>query len=141
MQPGHLSLSLNDDGDGMSYDLEVQDLNGILFAHIHQGNDNGNGPIIVTLFNESEPTNEIDGERASEDFTADDFEGTSQGKNMTDLINIINNGNAHVIVHTQANPPGKLRGTTEQALAEVTGSSSSDDDNNEVSSGHNHWWC
>ena len=79
----------------------------------------------MTLFNESEPTNEIDGERASGDFTADDFEGTLQGKSMTDLLNIINNGNAYVNVHTEANPPGELRETIEQALAEVTGSSSS----------------
>lgn len=133
---GTSQFELNDDGDEMSYDLEVQDLDGILFAHVHQGNDNENGPILVTLFNESEPTNEIDGELASGDFTADDFEGMLQGKSMTDLLNIINNGNAYVNVHTEANPQGGLRGTIEQASADVTESSSSDDNNNEVSSGH-----
>lgn len=134
---GTSQFELNDDRDEMSYDLEVQDLEGVLFAHIHEGNNNENGPIIVTLFNESEPMNEVDGELASGDFTSDDFEGTLQGKTMTDLVNAINSGDAYVNVHTEANPSGELRGTIEQGISEI-GTSSDGEDIDEVSSAHHH---
>ena len=134
---GTSQFELNDDRDEMSYDLEVQDLEGVLFAHIHEGNNNENGPIIVTLFNESEPSNEVDGELASGDFTSDDFEGMLQGKTMTDLVNIMNSGDAYVNVHTEANPSGELRGTIEQGISEI-GTSSDGEDIDEVSSAHHH---
>ena len=95
----------------MSYDLEVEDIEGVLFAHIHQGSDSENGPIVVTLFNATDgPTDEIDGTLESGDFTAEDFEGPLQGQNMTDSVDAINGGQAYVNVHTEANPPGELRG-------------------------------
>ena len=66
---GTAEFELNDDGDEMSYDLEVEDIEGVLFAHIHQGSDSENGPIVVTLFNATDgPTDEIDGTLESGDF-------------------------------------------------------------------------
>ena len=109
---GSAEFELNDDGDEMSYDLEVDDIEGVLFAHIHQGSDSENGPIVVTLFNASDgPTDEIDGTLESGDFAAEDFEGPLQGQNMTDLVDAIEGGQAYVNVHTEVNPPGEVRGT------------------------------
>jgi hypothetical protein len=133
---GTAEFELNDDGDEMSYDLEVEDIEGVLFAHIHQGSDSENGPIVVTLFNATDgPTDEIDGTLESGDFAAEDFEGPLQGQNMTDLVDAIEGGQAYVNVHTEANPPGEVRGTIEVAPAATSddggGDDSDDSDDND----------
>jgi hypothetical protein len=125
---GSADFELNDDGDEMSYDLEVEDIEGVLFAHIHQGSDSENGPIVVTLFNATDgPTDEIDGTLESGDFAAEDFEGPLQGQNMTDLVDAIEGGQAYVNVHTEANPPGEVRGTIEVAPAATSDDGGGDD--------------
>jgi hypothetical protein len=126
---GSAEFELNDDGDEMSYDLEVEDIEGVLYAHIHQGSESENGPIVVTLFNATDgPTDEIDGTLESGTFAAEDFEGPLQGQNMTDLVDAIEGGQTYVNVHTEANPPGELRGTIDVAPAEVSDDTSDDDD-------------
>lgn len=126
---GSAEFDLNDDADEMSYDLEVEDIEGVLFAHIHQGSDSENGPIVVTLFNATDgPTDEIDGTLESGTFTAEDFEGPLQGQNMTDLVDAIEGGQAYVNVHTEANPPGELRGTVDVAPAAASDDGGGDDD-------------
>jgi hypothetical protein len=125
---GSAEFELNDDGDEMSYDLEVEDIEGGLFAHIHQGSDSENGPIVVTLFNATDgPTDEIDGTLESGTFTSEDFEGPLQGQNMTDLVDAIEGGQAYVNVHTEANPPGEVRGTIESAPAPASDDAGGDD--------------
>ena len=61
-------------------------------------------------------------------FAAEDFEGPLQGQNMTDLVDAIEGGQTYVNVHTEANPPGELRGTIDVAPAEVSDDTSDDDD-------------
>ena len=125
---GSAEFELNDDGDEMSYDLEAEDITGVLYAHIHQGSASENGPIVVTLFNATDgPTDEIDGTIESGTFTAEDFEGPLQGQNMTDLVDAIGSGQAYVNVHTEANPPGEIRGTIDVAPAASSDDSSGDD--------------
>jgi hypothetical protein len=121
---GTAEFELNDDGDEMSYDLEADDIEGVLFAHIHQGRWSENGPIVVTLLNSSEPTDEVS---ESGDFAAEDFEGPLQGQNMTDLVDAIEGGQAYVNVHTEANPPGEVRGTIEVAPAATSDDGGGDD--------------
>src|SRR5688500_3794244 len=120
---GTAEFELNDDGDEMSYDLEADDIEGVLFAHIHQGSDSENGPIVVTLLNSSEPTDEVS---ESGNFAAEDFEGPLQGQNMTDLVGAIEGGQAYVNVHTEANPPGEIRGTIDVAPAAASDEDSDD---------------
>jgi len=125
---GSAEFELNDDADEMTYDLEVEEIEGVLFAHIHQGSDSENGPIVVTLFNATDgPTDEIDGTLESGTFTAEDFEGPLQGQNMTDLVDAIEGGQAYVNVHTEANPPGEVRGTIEAATAAASDDAGGDD--------------
>jgi hypothetical protein len=121
---GTAEFELNDDGDEMSYDLEADDIEGVLFAHIHQGSDSENGPIVVTLLNSSEPTDEVS---ESGNFAAEDFEGPLQGQNMTDLVGAIEGGQAYVNVHTEANPPGEIRGTIDVAPAAASDDGGGDD--------------
>ena len=51
-----------------------------------------NGDIVVTLFNPSSPTAEVSGEFTNGTITASSLEGPLQGKQMSDLIGLINNG-------------------------------------------------
>jgi CHRD domain len=125
---GSANFELNDDGDEISYDLDAQDITGVLYAHIHQGSASENGPIVVTLFNATDgPTDEIDGTIESGTFTTEDFEGPLQGQNMTDLVNAFESGQAYVNVHTEANPPGEIRGTIDVAPAASSDDSGGDD--------------
>jgi hypothetical protein len=119
---------LNEDGDELSYNIEVEDLEGVLMAHIHQGGANENGPIGVWLYNSSEPSGEISGELSSGTITAEDLVGPWQGQNVSDLADAIRSGQAYVNVHTEANPGGELRGTIEQAPAASAGGEGGGDD-------------
>jgi len=42
--------------------------------------------------------------------TADDLEGSMQGKEISDLISAMSNGVTYVNVHTQAYPDGEIQG-------------------------------
>lgn len=122
---GVANFELNDDADTISYSIEVEDIEGATMAHIHQGSVNENGDAVVLLFNGTEPTDLEEGTLEEGDFTSEDFVGPLQGQNMSDLVNLIQNGQAYVNIHTESNPPGEIRGTIELGLTEE---STSDDD-------------
>src|SRR5215211_1971428 len=70
------------------------------------------GPIIVPLFNASAtPTGPVTGQLAEGHITAANFEGPLQGKQLDDLIALMQNGTTYVNVHTEQNPQGEIRGT------------------------------
>lgn len=125
---GLAELELNDDGDEMSFDIQVEDIEGATQAHIHQGSEGENGDPVVWLFNSTEPTDEEDGTLESGDFTAEDFVGPLQGQNMTDLVELMDDGQAYVNVHTEANPGGEIRGTV---VPDVTDGGATEDDADE----------
>lgn len=125
---GLAELELNDDGDEMSFDIQVEDIEGATQAHIHQGREGVNGDPVVWLFNSTEPTDEEDGTLESGDFTAEDFVGPLQGQNMTDLVELMDDGRAYVNVHTEANPGGEIRGTV---VPDVTDGGATEDDADE----------
>jgi|GEM_PF-1120420 hypothetical protein len=123
---GLAELELNDDGDEISYDIQVEDIEGATQAHIHQGSEGENGDVVVSLFNSTEPTDVNDGTLEDGDFTSEDFVGPLQGQNMSALVELMDNGQAYVNVHTEANPDGEIRGTI---VPDVTDEEAGDDDN------------
>lgn len=129
---GLAELELNDDGDEMSFDIQVEDIEEANQAHIHQGSEGENGDIVVGLFNSTEPTDVNDGTLEDGDFTAEDFVGPLQGQNMSDLVDLMDNGQAYVNVHTEANPGGEIRGTIVPDLTDGGGT----DDGNETDDGN-----
>jgi CHRD domain len=124
---GLAELELNDDGDEISYDIQVEDIEGATQAHIHQGSEGENGDVVVSLFNSSEPTDVNDGTLTDGDFTSEDFVGPLQGQNMSALVELMDNGQAYVNVHTESNPDGEIRGTIVPDVTDEAG----DDDNND----------
>ncbi|MDR4491222.1 MAG: CHRD domain-containing protein [Candidatus Nitrosocosmicus sp.] len=96
--------------DSISYDVNVTGMEKVTQAHIHKGKTGENGPVVVTLFNTESPSATTNGVLASGNFTAADFEGPLKGKQMKDLTDMVNDGEAYVNVHTEANPKGEIRG-------------------------------
>jgi hypothetical protein len=129
---GLAELEVNDDGDEISYDIQVEDIEGATQAHIHLGSEGENGDVVVSLFNSSEPTDVNDGTLEDGDFTSEDFVGPLQGQNMSALVELMDNGQAYVNVHTEANPDGEIRGTI---VPDVTDGEAGDDDNDDNDGG------
>jgi hypothetical protein len=77
-------------------------------ANIHKGKAGENGPIVVTLFT-STPGGIVPF-TAHGNLRANDLEGPLAGKQITDLIKMIKDGDAYVNVHTVQNPNGEIRG-------------------------------
>src|ERR671930_930964 len=96
--------------NSMSYKVTVNNMEKVTAAHIHQGKVGENGPIVVTLFKTNSPSATTNGILSQGTITSAKFEGPLAGKQLSDLINMINNGEAYVNVHTQANPKGEIRG-------------------------------
>jgi CHRD domain len=108
---GNAEFTLNADGKTMSYKVNVMNIDKVTMAHIHQGKVGENGPPVVWLFNStSNPTGPKNGMLSQGSFTSSDLVGPLKGKQMSDLVKLINDGQAYANVHTQANPKGEIRG-------------------------------
>src|SRR5215216_1437504 len=94
-------------GESAEYSVNASNIQGVTAGHIHSGKQGENGPIVVTLFKNDSPTNEVS-ETGS--ITADKLEGPMAGKQLTDLVTAMSNGETYVNVHTEQNPNGEIRG-------------------------------
>jgi hypothetical protein len=96
---GMAQFQLSSDGKTMSYDLSATNLNGFMMAHIHQGKEGENGqPVTFPLL------------IGKGKITSSDLQGPLAGKQISDLVDIIKNGQAYVNVHTDQNQDGEIRG-------------------------------
>ena len=96
--------------NSMSYNITVNNMEKVTAAHIHKGKIGENGPVVVTLFKTDSPSATTNGILSQGTITSAKFEGPLAGKQLSDLISMINNGEAYVNVHTEANPKGEIRG-------------------------------
>jgi hypothetical protein len=69
-----------------------------MMAHIHQGKAGENGQPVALL------------QMGKGKITSSDLQGPLAGKQISDLTNIIKNGQAYVNVHTNQNQNGEIRG-------------------------------
>ena len=69
-------------GENAEYSVNASNIQGVTAGHIHSGKQGENGPIVVTLFKNDSPTNEVS-ETGS--ITVDKLEGSMAGKQLTDL--------------------------------------------------------
>jgi hypothetical protein len=93
-------------GENAEYSVNASNIQGVTAGHIHSGQGE-NGPIVVTLFKNDSPTNEVS-ETGS--ITVDKLEGPMAGKQLTDLVTAMRNGEIYVNIHTEQNPNGEIRG-------------------------------
>jgi len=113
-----IRLISNSQQDALDYRISVSNLNGIVTgAHIHRGSAGTNGPIVANL--------NIGGTFASASagdggattststggtITSSDLKGPLAGKQISDLIKLIEGGQAYANVHTRQHPNGEIRG-------------------------------
>ncbi|MGA7898082.1 MAG: CHRD domain-containing protein [Nitrososphaeraceae archaeon] len=86
------------DGKQIDYELNVKDTNNFMMAHIHQGKSGENGQPVVPL------------SMGKAKITSGDLQGPLSGKQLADLVKLLENGDAYVNVHTQQNQNGEIRG-------------------------------
>jgi hypothetical protein len=108
---GFAELEVEEGSDNMEYGIIAINIDKVTKAHIHQGSSSEAGPVVATLFNPSTPTGPITEELTAGSITSANLEGPLQGKQLSDLIALIQNGQAYVNVHTEQNPDGEIRGT------------------------------
>jgi hypothetical protein len=94
-------------GENAEYSVNASNIQGVTAGHIHSGGQGENGPIVVTLFKNDSPTNEVS-ETGS--ITVDKLEGPMAGKQLTDLVTAMRNGEIYVNIHTEQTPNGEIRG-------------------------------
>ena len=96
--------------DNIWFKVNVTDIQGVTMAHIHSGKQGENGPPGVPLYKSETPSGQMSGVLAKGNITADTFQGPMAGKQISDLITAMQNGETYVNIHTQQNPDGEIRG-------------------------------
>jgi len=94
----------------LSFQLSLKNINGVTGAHIHNGKQGENGPVVADLFNPSGPTGAINGKLAAGTLTSSKLTGSLHNKELSALVNMIRSGEAYVNVHTTQNQNGEIRG-------------------------------
>jgi CHRD domain-containing protein len=117
---GRIKLTTNSQQNALDYELSISNLNGIVTgAHIHRGSVGTNGPIVADLKNiggASAYASAGNGGSAMTStsiggtITSADLKGPLSGKQISDLIRLIQDGKAYVNVHTDQKPNGEIRG-------------------------------
>lgn len=134
---GNASFELFDNNKTLHYQINVLDVPKITGIHIYQGKSGENGDVLVDLYNSKENIfqnynengngNEtkmsqiesssitINGNTQSSLISSgtinnSDLKGPLSGKNISDLINLIQSKNTYVNVHSESYPDGEIRG-------------------------------
>ena len=107
---GTAEVLFNNDSLQASYFVNITGIEEITGAHIHNGSIGVNGDVVVPL---SAQKSAQDKENPTIWFSGDikkgDLQGSLQGKEISDLATLINNGSAYVNIHTKDNPDGAIR--------------------------------
>ena len=112
---GEASFEMSEDGLAILYEVEVEDIDGVLGGHIHKAPRGQNGPIVVSLFPSTAtlfgpPTGEVDGVLVTGRITAADLRGPLAGGTLGDLVSLLNSGDAYLNFHTLDHGGGEIRG-------------------------------
>jgi hypothetical protein len=97
-------------GGKLIYILNVTDISNVTQAQIYLGKQGENGPVIVTLFSSEYPILRMSGTLSQGNITPADLQGPIKGKQLSDLISIMQHGGAYMNVITRQNPNGEVRG-------------------------------
>ena len=95
---GMAQFKVSPDANKISYILNATNINNFMMAHIHQGKAGENGEPVAAL------------SMRNGTITSSDLKGPLAGKQISDLVNLMNNGQAYANIHTQQNMNGEIRG-------------------------------
>jgi hypothetical protein len=94
----------------MSYKINVTNIEKAKSVHIHEGKVGENGISMMIVYKTDFPSATTNGVLSSGNITSENLENQSPVTNLKDLINLMNNGEVYVHIHTEANPAGEIRG-------------------------------
>ncbi len=117
---GSATFTVTTNKNSMSYQIHVINIDKVTMAHIHSGKIGQNGPVVVTLFQSKAATTSSpvkNGILSQGTITSANLEGPLKGKQISDLVKLINDGNAYANVHTKQNPKGEIRGQISSVAA------------------------
>jgi CHRD domain-containing protein len=104
---GQATFKLGKDGESLDYKLNVANIENVIMAHIHRGDPTVAGPIVVWLYPSTAPGppaaaggGRISGRIVSGTITSDDLVGPLAGGELSDLVELLQTGQAYVNVHT-----------------------------------------
>lgn len=106
---GKATFILDEANQALSYLLEVNNIDSVAQAHIHQGSPDINGPVGAFLFGPATPGGPVNGILASGVITPDDLVGPWAG-DWNGFVQDLLNGNTYANVHTATHPGGEIRG-------------------------------
>jgi hypothetical protein len=119
---GSAKFTLSTDRKSLDYVLNVTNMSGIVGAHIHSGKQGQNGPVIAGLFNPSmtgPPTGKANGVLSKGIIISSNLQGPLAGKQISDLVNLMNSQGTYVNIHTQQNKNGEIRGQISSVVSNV----------------------
>jgi hypothetical protein len=134
---GTIRLSANpQQKDALNYDLTITNLNGaVTGAHIHMGVRGNNGPIVANLntpgtsaasaSSSSGQGSAMTSNSVSGIITSIDLKGPLAGKQISDLVRLIQDGRAYANVHTEQHPNGEIRGQIISSPTDTTNTDNS----------------
>ena len=96
--------------NNLNFKINVTNLDNIKGAHIHKGEFGQNGDVIVTLFNPGKPIDIVNGTLVEGNIDASSLQGPIKGKSINDLVQMMNNTQTYVNIHTEQYPNGEIRG-------------------------------
>lgn len=111
---GQATFKLSNDGQSMTFKLNVANIENVTQAHIHLAPAGQNGGIVVWLYPSAPPQvlipGRTNGNLAQGTIVAANLTGVLAGQPLSALLDQIRAGNAYVNVHTSQHPPGEIRG-------------------------------
>jgi hypothetical protein len=107
------TITIQGNNQSLNYQLALNDISNVTGAHIHFGNDDENGKIVVSLLRSNSPSG-LEVETLGGNFTGDDVQGPLDGLPLEQLIGFMGNGSTYVNVHSIEFPLGEIRGQIEE---------------------------
>ena len=108
---GTAKFEVNENDSQISYWVNLTGLKKIIQAHIHNGTSGQNGDVLVSLSNSKSAKNPDNPEiQLTGTITKDDLQGPLKGRELSDLLIVMRNGQAYVNAHTEIYPKGAIRG-------------------------------
>jgi len=108
---GTAKFLVNENDSQISYWVNLTGLKKIIQAHIHNGTSGQNGDVLVNLSNSKLAKNPDNPEiQLTGTIAKDDLQGPLKGRELSDLLIVMRNGQTYVNAHTEIYPKGAIRG-------------------------------
>ena len=120
---GFVGLKFQDDTTRLVYNINLDNIHNVTGVYLYHENTDQNGSEVLDLLKETGESNrefagvseitragEITGTISLGGVTKEDLSGSLQGKTLSDLRELIQNGELYISVHTKDFPNGEISG-------------------------------